>query len=270
MPEYRDLLAFMNRLFSERLLDNNFAVTQETTAHSNMLTGRSALIFTATSRIQNMMAAAPDPSNFTLVGLRALSPERGLRPMYNYTEDAVMFSYWCFIPESTRDVRNALKLLNYLFTPKGNMLANFGEEGLTYNMIDGNPVFSEFTTNNPNRLPLDGILRTYALMNFPIIQDERMMVQRFPLPQQIQAMTVWADSDAALYRIVNPAILPRHANEYAGLLTDINTFIEESRAQFISGARSLDQFDQYIATLRRMGMDRLIQILQESFDAYNR
>jgi putative aldouronate transport system substrate-binding protein len=217
-----------------------------------------------------MSAAARDRSQFTLVGLKALSTARGVKPMYNFAEDPVMFSYWCFIPERTRDVENALKVLNYFHTESGNLLANFGQVGVTYNMINGQPVLNEFTTNNPRGLPLDGILRTYGLLNFPIIQDDRMSVQRFPMPEQIQAYEAWGYSDADKYRIINPSIVPRHVNEYANLVTDINTYIEESRAQFISGALPLSRFDEYTATLRRMGMDRLLVILQESYDAYHR
>jgi len=264
------MLAFMNRLYNEKLLDNNFAVTEETAAHSSMLNGRSAFMFTAASRIQNMTAASANPSQFTLLGVKALSTAKGVRPMYNYAEDAVMYSDWCFIPNRSKNIEHALKLLNYFYTPQGNLLANFGEEGVTYNMIDGNPVLTEFASKNPDKLPIDGILRTYGLLNFPIIQDDRMMVQRFPLRQQVQAMEAWADSDGAMYRIVNPSILPKYASEYAGLLTDINTFIGESRAQFISGAKPLSEFDQYLATLKKMGMDRLLEILQESYDGYNR
>jgi len=268
-PAYKEVMAFMNKLYTEKLLDNNFAVTEEAIAHASVLSDKTSFIFTAASRIQNMTAAAPNPANFTLMGMSALTTTKGTKPVYNYADDAVMFGYWHFIPDRTRDIPNALKLLNYLFTEKGNMLANFGEEGLTYTMVNGNPTFTEFTTKNPRGLPVDGILRTYGLLNFSMIQDDRMSVQRFALPQQIQAMEAWAYSDGAKYRIVNASVLPKHASEYATLITDINTYIEESRAQFISGAMPIDRFDQYLATLRRMGMDRLMEILQESYGVYN-
>jgi putative aldouronate transport system substrate-binding protein len=179
-------------------------------------------------------------------------------------------AHWCFIPDRTRDVGTALRFLNFLHTEQGHMLANFGTEGQTFTWVNGNPTFTEYVTNHPRGLPLDGILRTYGLLNFPMRQDDRMSVQRFPLPQQIQAYEVWAYNDRSRYAIVNQSILPRYASEHARLITDINTFIEESRAQFISGALPLARYDDYIANLRRMGMDRVLQILQASYEAYNR
>jgi putative aldouronate transport system substrate-binding protein len=270
-PQYKDVLAFFHKLYAEKLLDNNFAVTDEPTAHASVLNGKTSLIFTAASRIQNMTYAANDAPDFTLVGLPSMSTAKGVTPIYSYADDAVTFSYWCFLPDTTRDVENSLKLLNYLQTEKGNILANFGEENVTFTFVDNNPIYTEFVTKNPQGLPLDGILRTYGLINFPITQDDRMSRQRFPLPQQIQAMEAWAVSDGSKYRIVNNSIIGEYADEYAALVTDINTFVEESRAQFISGALSLDRFDSYyISTLKSMGMDRLLEIYQASFDVYNK
>jgi putative aldouronate transport system substrate-binding protein len=269
-PQYKDVLAFFNKLYTERLLDNNFAVTDEPTAHASVLSGKTSLIFTAASRIQNMTYAANNVPDFTLLGLPSMSTAKGVTPIYSYADDAVTFGFWCFLPDTSRDPATALKLLNYLHTEKGNILANFGQENVTFTFENSNPVYTEFVTKNPQGLPLDGILRTYGLMNFPITQDDRMSRQRFPLVQQIQAMEVWSKSDGGKYRIVNNSILGQYADEYAALVTDINTYIEECRAQFISGALPLDRFDSYIATLKSMGMDRLLEILQESYDVYNR
>lgn len=269
-PQYKSVLAFFNKLYTERLLDNNFAVTDEPTAHASVLSGKTSLIFTATSRIQNMTYAANNAPDFTLLGLPSMSTAKGVTPIYSYADDAVTFDMWCFLPDTSKDPENALKLLNYFHTEKGNILANFGQENVTFVFENNNPVYTEFVTKNPKGLPLDGILRTYGLLNFPITQDRRMSRQRFPLPQQIQAMEAWAKSDGAKYRIINNSILNQYADEYAALVTDINTYIEECRAQFISGALALDRFDSYIATLKSMGMDRLLEILQESYDVYNK
>ena len=124
---------------------------------------------------------------------------------------------------------------------------------------------------NPRDLPMNAMLSAHTMLQFPILQDNRMARQRMGSPVQIQAVEAWSNSDIEKYRIVNTTIMARYADEYAALVTDINTFISESRAQFISGALSLDRFESfYIPTLRSMGMDRLLQIAQESYNYYNR
>ena len=160
---------------------------------------------------------------------------------------------------------------NFAFTEKGNRLVNFGIEGTTYTMVDGRPVYTDFVLNNPNGHTLDGILRAYGILNWSILQDEWMTRQRFPLPSQVDAMEKWGNSDISKYRIINNSILQDHVDEYSALVTDINTFINESQAQFISGNLPMDRFETYyIPGLQRMGIDRLIEILQISYDAYNK
>jgi putative aldouronate transport system substrate-binding protein len=270
-PQFKALLAWLHKLYEEKLFDNNFAVTDEATAHASVLGGKTALIFTAVSRIQVLTFAANYAPDFTLVALPSMTTAKGVLPMYSYADHPATRGQSCFLTEKNKDVENTLKLLNYAFTEKGNILVNFGQEGKTFTYVNGEPVFTDFVSKNPDGLTLDGILRAYGILNFPIVQDERMTRQRFPLASQIDAMEKWSNAGNSKYRIINTNILAEYVDEYAALVTDINTFIAESRAQFISGALSLDRFDSYyIPTLRTMGMDRLLEILQLSYDAYNR
>jgi putative aldouronate transport system substrate-binding protein len=267
---YKDVMAWLNKLYTEKLLDNNFAVTDEPTAHSNMLSGKSGLITTAASRVGNMTMAA-NRGDFTLMGLSSLTPQRGVKPAFVMVDNLVSESFWGFIPETSRNKEAALKFLNYPYTKDGIILTNFGQEGETFAYVNGTPKYTEFVTKNPKGIALDGLMRVHGLLNFPVLFDPNMSLQRFGLPQQIQAMSAWANHDAAKYLIVNNSIAADFADEYATLMTDIDTFIKESQAQFISGALPLDRFDSYyIATLKRMGMDRLLEILQTSYDIYNK
>jgi putative aldouronate transport system substrate-binding protein len=93
-----------------------------------------------------------------------------------------------------------------------------------------------------------------------------MSAQRFPLQEQIDAYAAWSSHTADKYMIINNAILAEYMNEEATLWTDIDTYINEMRARFISGQEPLANFDQYITTLKNMGMDRLIEIRQLSLD----
>ena len=270
-PQYKDVLAYFNKLYREGLLDNNFAVTDEPTTFASVLGGNTALLFDAVSRIQVLVASANSAPDFNLTALPSMSRVKGERPMYSYADDPFTQGQCAFLPETCRDPVNVLKFFNYAFTEKGNTLVNFGIEGTTYNNINGRPVFTDFVLNNPNGYTLDGILRSYAILNWPILQDEWMTRQRFPLKSQVDAMEKWSNSDISKYRIINNSILENYIDEYAALVTDINTFITESRAQFISGALPIDRFETYyIPALKQMGMDRLLEILQLSYDAYNK
>lgn len=46
--------------------------------------------------------------------------------------------------------------------------------------------------------------------------------------------------------------------------------MSENTAKFIAGTQPLSEFDSYMDTLKSMGMDRLMEIIQQSYDAYNK
>lgn len=60
-------------------------------------------------------------------------------------------------------------------------------------------------------------------------------------------------------------------DEYARIWNDIQAFIEEWYAQFISGERSVaDDWDDYLAELDKIGLQTVTKILQKYYDAENK
>ena len=54
------------------------------------------------------------------------------------------------------------------------------------------------------------------------------------------------------------------------MLTDINTYVDQMEAKFISGQTSLDKWDEYINELKIMNVDRMIEIYQGAYDRNNK
>lgn len=58
-------------------------------------------------------------------------------------------------------------------------------------------------------------------------------------------------------------------SEIANKLTDINNYIEQARAQFITGIEPLSNWDQYVAKVKEMGIDDVLKIKQVAYDRWN-
>ena len=54
----------------------------------------------------------------------------------------------------------------------------------------------------------------------------------------------------------------------AGIMTNIQTVVDESTPQFISGVRSLDEYDAYLQTLKDFHVDRAVEIVQQAYDDF--
>jgi putative aldouronate transport system substrate-binding protein len=52
------------------------------------------------------------------------------------------------------------------------------------------------------------------------------------------------------------------------IISDMITYLNESRVQFVTGRRPLAQWDAFTANVRRMGADRYVALHQASFDRF--
>ena len=54
--------------------------------------------------------------------------------------------------------------------------------------------------------------------------------------------------------------------EIANISGDLDTFISENWAKFINGEKKIDEFDAFVAEVKKMGMDRILEIKQEAYE----
>ena len=54
------------------------------------------------------------------------------------------------------------------------------------------------------------------------------------------------------------------------IISDMITYINETKVQFVTGRRPLSQWDAYVRDVRNMGADRYVQIYQASYDRFMR
>lgn len=54
----------------------------------------------------------------------------------------------------------------------------------------------------------------------------------------------------------------------ATLGADINSFVTEMQAKFVSGSASFDEWDQYLKTLDQMGLKRYLEIYQNAYERF--
>jgi putative aldouronate transport system substrate-binding protein len=57
---------------------------------------------------------------------------------------------------------------------------------------------------------------------------------------------------------------PATASERSDLQTALNTYWQESTAAFITGVKSLDKWDEYLAELEKIGLSRYIELTQDN------
>lgn len=267
-PQFKDYLEYMHQLYVDGLFDPNFAVTDNATAVAAMSNGTSAAISAMVSRFQVITNAATE-EGFQLTAIPSLTANEGEKAYMSYATAITGTTFWCFITKKCKDVEAALRFFDYLYSPKGMDLANYGIEGVTYNYDEnGNVVLTDFMAHNPDGFAIDPIARSYGLVNWSCIHRRAFSENRFPMQEQRDACVIWADSQYNDYMISYSSIPSDMQAEYTRIWTELQTYLKEHIANFISGTESLDNFDAYIDGLRQLGMDRYIEIMQAAIDPY--
>ncbi|MEK4356508.1 ABC transporter substrate-binding protein [Paenibacillus sp. FSL M7-1455] len=58
-------------------------------------------------------------------------------------------------------------------------------------------------------------------------------------------------------------------SEATALLSDLNTYVQQMEAKFVTGQEPLSNWDKYVAQLKKMGADRIVELYQGAYDRWN-
>jgi len=269
----KDYLAYTAKLYKEGLLDNDYLSvdkkSQAVKVLNNMIAGTYA---PGGSGIGTWLPAMQQTdSSVELVSARPISPDSS-----RYSRYAKMSTIYsnsgtsAAISSSCKNVEQVAKLLDYNFSEEGKLLANFGIEGVTFNMVDGYPTYSDVIMNNPDKLPISQALALYtrASVSGPFIQDPRYLEQYYSIPELKEAINLWAQTDYGKYVLPPVSATSEEASELAKIINNIKTYSEEMESKFITGAISINEFDSYVKQLKAFGIERAIEIKQACYDRY--
>jgi putative aldouronate transport system substrate-binding protein len=176
----------------------------------------------------------------------------------------------------------AIKLVDYMFTPEGQIRSHFGEEGVSW------------------RKPQDGDVAVEegakpVLATIPLKEGEEprndnwgSMAQYYH-PKEfrdgwIQATDIYSSEGyerrlqeaTHLYEGKEPSEIFPHwaiwidpvvADEAAMIRTNIEDYIDQNSLQFITGSKDLDkEWDEYIEGFEQLNLKRYLEIMQEAYD----
>ncbi len=178
------------------------------------------------------------------------------------------------ITSKCKNVEIAVRYLDYGFSEKGHMTYNFGREGVSYEMKDGIPTYTDLITDTGKNggLSTSQAMSKYirACYNGPFVQDADYIMQMYTTPQQTEAMPIWANTQTEKYMMPLVTMTEEENKEYTAIMTDIDVYREEMLFKFITGQEPIEKLDQYFEQLKSMKIERAIQIQQAAYDRYKK
>lgn len=273
-PAYKDFLTIMNKFYAEGLLDTDFAVIDQPTMAAKAMTGQAGAWMgyasTSLGHLYSQMHAADPETAYNPVGVSnpKLTPDQELK----YRQAS--YPYWnrgAAISRSCENVEAALKFLDWAYSEEGDLVMNWGKEGESFNMVDGWPELGEICTNDPDGHTRSEILLKYNKNDGCIAMDHltRLRYKVSETPASLTCLDAWEASGSEPAELPPVTLLAEESADYAAIFSEVNTYVSEMTLRFIMGSEPLDNFDNYIETLKGMGVEQMIATQQGALDRYN-
>jgi putative aldouronate transport system substrate-binding protein len=270
-PQFKEFLTTMNRWYKDGLLDADFAAMDGKLLDAKVTNDQLGSVFGYTGgSIGRYTGLMEDHPTFKLTA----TPHPALEEGGISATAQKAFPYEGYhsvaISGKAENPEAIAKWLDFAYSEEGHMLFNFGIEGESYEMIDGFPTYTEEITKNPDGLPMANALGKYIRANYggPLIQDVRYLEQYLPLHEQKEALDIWGKTAENKINMPPTTLNADESDEFNSIMSDLNTYYDETVIRFIMGEEPLDNFDQFVATLEGMGINRAIELQQAALDRY--
>lgn len=260
--QFKDLLTVANKWYTDRLIDietfQNTSSKQIVAKTTQNLVGVHSDFVTNTGSVyQEIFRCIPVMENYY-----------GEKTWTRRSQTVSNLGAFV-ISAKSKYVDELVKWADYFYSPEGQTLYNMGVEGVTFEYNEeGKPVWKDEMINNPDGLTLtqmrvkymgfqsgNGIWsdETYQGAETYWTSTELMDDYRKYLPEE-----VWEE--------FNPTL--DEADEMDYIWTDIQSYLNENIALFITGQRSLDEWDDYVADIEAMNIKGYMDIYNTLYERY--
>ena len=256
-PRCKEALEFINKLYSEGLIDSEYA-TNDTNVWLSRLTNEvSGACQDTTARAYSLgtqvRAANADSDAYFVV----VAPPKGPDGTQMTTSQMQAIRGFTAISADSPYIKEIVQLFDYFYSEEGSLLMNFGIEGETYTMENGKPTYTENIANDSQGRSILSMLNIYGHREWAYKQDigyedalldETYVNYRNDMEQYIRPTIPALSFTEEEREVINSTY------------TEIQTYKDEMINKFIMVKEPLDNFDRFVHTLKNMGIDYVLAV----------
>ena len=166
------------------------------------------------------------------------------------------------VPNTGREegIKNAIKVLDWMYSDEAVELLSWGKEGETYRVNELGE--KEIIVEGDKTAQLLYGVTTYGLYQ---VIEEAAFNQVIAAGSEIDpVMQTWTENHA------NPVLYLSLTDEEKEVInmyaSAIDTYVQENIAHFIDGTKSLDEWDDYLAGAEDLGIDKMLTVYKQAND----
>jgi|GEM_PF-87903 len=272
-PEFKEGVAYLNKLYQEGLLDPEYMLNDNTKLQQKYTNGTVSVSYSSAGRIASWQP-----------GLKEVDADATLSPIPSLTGPDGS-GYW--LEANTANITNpgvslaittankfpaeTMRWWNWVFTEAGKTAFNYGKEGVTFEIVDGKPQFTEMITNDSQgRTQNEMLSLTAPAVGLPTLNElEATRLQKSEA--EWNAFETWGNNMLDNSRIMPPVMFN---DSELDVMTSKKPAIDDYQKQmldkFITGRTSLDAWEtEFVPQLKKLGIDEVTAAYQTALDRYN-
>ncbi|WP_062108939.1 extracellular solute-binding protein [Bacillus niameyensis] len=260
---YKEMLQYLNKIYSEDLIDKDFF-----TANADQIIAKGSSGVYGVLPDYNPEAVYSNLQGY--IGGNALIGPHGDQ-IYAHIGSPIGSPGQFVISKKNKYPEATIRWVDHLYSEEGSKMFFMGFKDETYvETADGKFEYTDEIKNNPNGLTQDQAVGQYLVWpgsGYPGILKQEFFQGSEGMPSSLEAAKrvepyipeeIWAPFNYTIEEL----------EEMNALRDDIETYIKEMNAKFITGAASFDDWDNYVKTFDKMGLDRYMKIYQDAYDRY--
>ena len=284
---YRAYLNFMNKLYDEKLLDEECFTYTEAEYRAKEDAGE--FVFWADSGLRNNVSAiSDDPRDFVMIPALTSEYQEESTFLLNH---GIGTGARLFVSADTKYPEAICRLIDFLYTEEGWMLTSFGVEGEHFEYVTdkyGNVTIDSTRLADLQNYSSVGNWRQQAVVNYQAmcmnwaldnVWTDKLSIENAKLMLEdpdVNAVnkgnamrTIVMDSVEVVKAIPIPVSYTLDETETrATLYTDISNYIISNKASVISGSVDFNDdkaWNAYLDTLNKMGLEKLMKIEKDAW-----
>lgn len=264
---YKDYVTLMNDWYEKGILSKDF-VSNTTDYMNDDLIGdiiaQTTGIFARGDGLFDMLREA---SGANLVALADPVLEEGDTIHFGNDEPLPSTAQGVVITTACEEPEAAAMFLNWWYTEDGYIAGYYGQEGVSYEMVDGKPEFTEMMTSTEGTT-----LSSQRLDNcgpIELLIDGTTPEATYSEIAQ-EAPVVWGSNKDGAYDLPDAVELTAdEGDEFNTYFSDISTLCRQYTVEFITGERDLAEVEAFQEQLEEMGVGTCCELYQAAYDRYN-
>lgn len=270
-PGYKDYLETMNRWYKKGLVNPSYLTTARNELDAMVLNDELGAFHCDNNN--SMPKYMQGNHDMELVAVPFPKSPDGKHYTSQTSIKQLLRSNGTLISSSCKNVYEAVRLLDYLYSEEGKALMNWGIEGESYEVDkDGNKHFTDLIMNNPEgKTPYEAIAAYFPNTGFTGFNS---YLASSALEGKFNAKLKKVKEDSVNYSLEadKGMILPNlpttieEDEEISNSSADLSTYMSEMYSKFIMGVEPLDNFDEFQKNIKKLGIEKVIEIKQKAYD----